>query len=383
MVTTQHSLAKFVGALVLSLINSASAHSADETCVVVLRSGGVLHGAVTVAGDRYVVAAPNRTIDVQAQQVLLVASSIEAAYEQQHSQLPHDNNDARLRLAEWCLRYNLLTQAEQELADARSIDQFDPRLPLFERRLAVAKKPKSARSVYQTAIAVDDGKSAAELNELESVAADLPPGTVERFTRKVQPLLVNSCTASGCHEAGGKQKFQLDRAVLHGLANRRITLRNLSATLAYVDRLSPPQSELLKMARRNHGGREHAATNPRLTAQLRQLGDWVELMAGTPAVPAPFPEPLVAAAAKSAPESHPLPTIPPTFLDRNVEPARHLEEIERDDKANFRESAEQLRPKAKVRFGAELRRWQPKDEFDPEIFNRASHTNESVGSEVQ
>jgi len=367
-----------LGALALALGVCHLLRAADETCVVVLRSGGVLHGAVSVEGDRYVIAAPNHTIDLQAQQVLLVAPSLQAAYDEQRAQMPRDNNDARLRLAEWCLRYNLLTQAAQELADARSIDEFDPRLPMFERRLAVAKKPRSARSIYQTAIADDDSKSEAELAELEAMAAELPPGAVERFTRKVQPLLVNSCTASGCHETGGKQQFQLDRAVLHGLANRRITLRNLSATLAYVDRLSPEQSELLRMARRNHGGRDHASSNPRLSAQLEQLGNWTELLAGTPAAPAAFQEPLVAErATDSLPESHPLPSIPSTFLDRNVERASHSELADDVD-----ESAKRLRPKAQVKFGADLRPWQPQDEFDPEIFNRANRKREPDGTGV-
>lgn len=384
MFSMRHSLGQTFSAIALSLCLCARAWSADETCVVVLRSGGVLHGAVTVAGDRYVVSMPNRTIDVQAQQVLLVAASIEAAYQQQRAQLPRDNNDARLRLVEWCLRYELLTQAEQELDDARAIDELDPRLPLFERRLTVAKKPKSSRSVYQTSIAIEDGKSTAELAELEALAADLPPGTVERFSRKLQPLLVNSCTAAGCHEAGGKQLYQLDRAVLHGLANRRITLRNLAATLAYVDRLSPQESELLKMARRTHGGREHAANNSRQVAQWKQLSEWTTLLAGNSAAPARFQEPRVSKrATDTLSKSHPLPSIPSTFLDRNVGPASHvIDAAENSDLAGEldEENADgRLRPPAKVRFGADLRPWQPQDEFDPEIFNRANRTSDSQG----
>lgn len=386
MFSTGQRLRRSFGAFALLFLVCAHAHAAEDSCVVVLRSGGVLTGAVTVSGDRYVVTSPNRTIDVQAQQVLLVAASMQIAYEQQCAQLPRDNNDARLRLVEWCLRHNLLTQAEQSLADARAIDQFDPRLPIFDRRLAVAKKPKHSRSVYQTVGSVDDSKSSVELVELEAMASELPPGIVERFTRKVQPLLVNSCTASGCHESGAKQQFQLDRAVLHGLANRRITLRNLSATLAYVDRLSPQESELLKMARRNHGGREHAALNPRQLAQLKQLGDWTEHLASRSGTPAPFREPFVARAVAKPHGTadvkfHPLPSIPSTFLDRNVEPASHAEaDASRVADGEEADSKGQLRPQAQVKFGADLRPWQPKDEFDPEIFNRANKSHDAGGT---
>lgn len=364
----RHNLGQMLCTIVLAAgAYCASTRASDESCVVLLRSGGVLYGAVSVHGERYVVSAPNRAIDVEARQVLLVAPNLQAAYEQQRQQLPADNNDLRLRLAEWCLRYDLLTQAEQELADARQIDQHDPRLPLLDRRLAVAKKPKKYHSVYQTSIAVGDNKSQAELEELEAVAAELPRGAVERFTRKVQPLLVNGCTAAGCHESGGAQKFQLDRAVLHGLSNRRITLRNLTATLALVDRMSPQQSELLKMARRNHGGRGHAALNSRQASQLKQLTEWLDMLAGTPRKPAAFQEPLVArAVVDPTPESRPSPSIPSTFLDREVQPASHVE------------AETPLRSKRKVKFGAELRKWQPKDEFDPEIFNRAQLEREAA-----
>jgi len=33
-----------------------------------------------------------------------------------------------------------------------------------------------------------------------------------------------------------------------------------------------------------------------------------------------------------------------------------------------------LRPKGEVKYGAKVKRWQPKDEFDPEIFNRSAAT---------
>src|SRR6185312_8747028 len=111
---------------------------------LVLRSGGVLVGQITQAGERYLVRGDKSQLDVAASQVLLVAKSLEDAYEQQRGQTPRPTAESHLVLAEWCLRYNLLDQAKRELADARQLDDHSPRLGLLERRLAVVLEPRAA-----------------------------------------------------------------------------------------------------------------------------------------------------------------------------------------------------------------------------------------------
>ena len=351
---------RFLCSLTLAVAICCSAIASEEEGVVVLRSGGVLHGKVSVSGERYVVTQPKSVVDVPAPQVLLVANSMDDAYERQRQQLPHDTTEAHLGLAEWCLRYNLIEPAEQELADARRLDPRDPRVALLERRLAVASQSKKKSPPSQApAKPHDDSPSKEELQKLDALVKELPPGVVERFTRKVQPLLVNNCTTSGCHQAGSQQDFQLDRAVLHGLSNRRITLRNLVATLALVDR-DAPQSELLSIPRHSHGGMDRPILGPRQESQLTQLFDWVGLVTETSVAT----EPIAALSDADTAPIQPLEPLgrrgkPSRFLDRNVAPA------------NFDDPQQPLRPKGEVKFGAEIKPWQPRDEFDPEIFNRS------------
>ena len=102
---------------------------------------------------------------------------------------------------------------------------------------------------------------------------------LELFTRKVQPVLVNNCTASKCHQPGGRQSFQLDRALLRGEANRRTTMQNLSATLALVDRAHPEVSPLLTVPRQTHGGMTGPVFGPRQEQAFKHLADWVALVA--------------------------------------------------------------------------------------------------------
>ena len=146
---------------------------------------------------------------------------------------------------------------------------------LLQRRLDVATRAASPRKTVEEEADDANLETAAEVVRLEQLAAALPAGAVERFTRKVQPLLVNNCTTSGCHQAGGKQVYQLDRAVLHGLSNRRTTLSNLAATLALVNRDAPQQSLLLTVPRTEHADMKQPILGSRQDQQFRQLAEWV------------------------------------------------------------------------------------------------------------
>jgi hypothetical protein len=353
---------EIVCAVALALMVCPSVTSTAEESVVVLRNGGVLHGKVSTSGERYEVTRSKSVVEVPTAQVLLVADSMLDAYHRQRQQLPRDTSEAHLGLADWCLRYSLLDSAAQELADARRLDPRDPRAALLERRLAVAREAKTQASGSASGELHEDTTAKDELRKLEAVAADLSPSAVERFTRKVQPLLVNSCTTSGCHHPGGEQSFQLDRAVLHGLSNRRITLRNLVATLELVNRDSPQQSDLLSIPRRTHGGMKRPVFGPRQKSQLEQLVDWVGMVTESevaaesevtaePVVAEPAPTSLHAWSSANSREQ------PPQFVDNLVMPT-NVEEMEA------------LLKKQPNQFGAELTPWAPKDEFDPEIFNR-------------
>ena len=348
----------FVCAVALALVVCPAATSAGAESVVVLRNGGVLHGKVSNSGERYGVTRSNSVVEVPSAQVLLVADSMVDAYQRQRQQLPRDTSEAHLGLAEWCLRYGLLQPATEELADARRLDPRDPRVALLERRLAVARNVKTPATDSVVSESHEDTTAKDELRKLEAAVIDLPPGAVEKFTRKVQPLLVNSCTTSGCHHPGGEQSFRLDRAVLHGLSNRRITLRNLVATLELVNYDSPQRSDLLSIPRRAHGGMKRPVFGPRQESQLTQLVDWIGMVTETGVHAEPI-------AAVAAPKVAPIETAapwnsagqPPRFVDRHVIPANA-------------EEMESLLRKQPNRFGADLKPWAQKDEFDPEIFNR-------------
>jgi hypothetical protein len=248
----------------------------NERGVILLQDGGVLEGQITRAADWYVVGRGGSQMQIAASRVLCVGRSLHDAYEYRRQHVTLSTADSHLALAEWCLRYNLVNEAADELENARKLDPRHARLALLERRLTATKD----RLVHQPTAnnAERPQASAGEQSASLSTSRDLPDGVLEMFTRKVQPVLVNNCTASKCHQPGGQQSFQLNRALLRGEANRRTTMQNLSATLALVNRDHPELSELLTVPRRTHGGMNGPVFGARQEQAFKHLADWVALV---------------------------------------------------------------------------------------------------------
>jgi hypothetical protein len=339
---------------------------------LVLHEGGALSGAIIRDGDRYVVTTAASEIMVPEANVELVCHSLEDAYRQQRGQIESPTAESHLELAEWCLRHDLLSEATRELQTARKHDARHPRLRLFERRIAVAREThratasgtQSVELETQVAAPQPTSENSADQGRFRLLLSDLPKGAVERFTRKVQPLLVNSCTSGGCHQRGSSQLFQLDRSLLHDMANRRSTMQNLTATLAIVDRDRPDQSPLLTVPRRAHGGMEKAVFGPHDAKLLMQLVDWVSLVTDEPP-----PASLPASEADTADAAQ-------TFGSKSSEAG--ASEADRPVESAVGQKPITLRPHSRVRYGAQLRPVRPKDEFDPEIFNRQVDPNSAA-----
>jgi hypothetical protein len=202
---------------------------------------------------------------------------------------------------------------------------------------------------------------AAQPGPNEALVAELPEGALEDFTRRVQPILANNCTTSGCHRVDGPQQFQLNRDLLHGMANRRSTMRNLVATLNLVNKETPLESELLAQASAAHGGME-APPLPLHQRELHQrLEEWVLLVSGQKPAEPELPDASVVLAGRGGSRKGGVVQVSgieaPT-LDDNVTTA-NFDDVAMPDSAAKR-----------MRVGVQLKKWSPRDEFDPEIFNR-------------
>jgi hypothetical protein len=321
--------------------------------IAVLQDGGVLTGEITLYGDRYLIRQPQGEINIATSRVLAICDSLQEAYQLQRHR-GERTVESHLGLADWCLRHNLLPEAARELADARRLGGVHLRLALLERRLVSAgrpsdshKPPKSPKSAATTS----KGDQATE-SPPALLPPDLPEDVVEHFTRRVQPILVNNCTMAGCHQPGSEQSFQLDRALLHGLGNRRTTRSNLAATLTLVDREQPHLSPLLTIPRQAHGGMSGPVFTPRHRAAFSHLVDWVRIVTQSQ----------------------------PTAISEIAEPT--ADENPQTEEASY--EADVLlaneyneRPKRRrVQFGAPSTGWRLKDEVNAESSNRVATPDE-------
>lgn len=352
--------------------------SAPVEQVIVLRDGGMLVGSVEQIDDRYKVTHGSIEMRVPVANVAQVASSLENAYQLRRKTVTRPTAEAHLGLAEWCLRHGLVGPAAQELAEARTLDAGHAQLEFLERRLALTRQHLAAEVARSEAPATEEEPVAATLAEPDpSGISELPPGAVELFTRKVQPVLVNTCTTSGCHQSGSEQAFQLDRAVLHGMSNRRTTMQNLSAALKLIDLELPHESRLLTIPRQSHAGMDDPLFGIRQDAAFRHLADWVALVTKETAKPAAHEfgtKAEIDLASADIADSGADETSAPSVKQSVYETLA----VEGD--LSFDSQSQAMAPI--VRHGVQLQRWRPRDEFDPEIFNRRYSTESAAVSDI-
>jgi hypothetical protein len=238
--------------------------------LLLLRNGNLLQGEITETGDGYRVVVVGGEIHVKASEVEFRCRTLEEGYQRKTTLIPPGDARAHLDLAMWCQRYGLIERAAEELARASDLEPGHPLIPLVERRIKMSFCPP-----VPTERPTEPRRLSPPPEELDRVVRDLPPGCVEEFTQAIQPLLVNRCSASGCHGPGNDNAFRLLRLPAARPASRRLTQRNLHSTLQWVDRDAPDRSKLLTVPIRAHGSAESAVFADEDRDQYQRIVDWV------------------------------------------------------------------------------------------------------------
>lgn len=339
-----------------------------QPSVLVLRTGRVLRGEITQVGDRFTISIGDTDeVSVPVASVDFRCHSLDDAYRRLAERLTRTATAAQhLTLAEWCLTNELLPQAAEQLIAAHRLEPENAEVTRFERRLHLA-----ARRGETTAAAPRAKSSAVNVKlepqvDLDQFTRQLPSGMVEQFTSSIQPLLMNRCGASACHGPNATTEYRLARPAAGRQAWRRLTQRNLYATLQFVDKETPLSSELLRQATQAHGKSRQAPIDPRETESLRQLAQWLtryhpQAVAAGNAAPAP--------AVLSQSRSN---------TDSQVELVTHLEPIPKPSQetksaaTNSPAATSGTSPKPRTE-NAPSPADEAKDPFDPAAFNRRHH----------
>ena len=410
------SLALVVVAPVVAVVSTASVGLAQGSAVasqsdegaLVLRNGSLLQGEITQTGDGFDVVVEGGRIHVKAGDVEFPCRTLEEGYQRKRALIQPGDLREHLDLAQWCQRYGLLELAAEELARARALDPTHPLIPLIERRIKMSLcRPQPAE---RPAERVDPSPSP---EELDRSVREMPPGSVEEFTKTIQPLLVNRCSAAGCHGPGSDHEFRLLRIPSGRPASRRLTQRNLHGTLAWIDRDDPARSKLLTVPIQPHGSAE-AIFADHERDQYQRIVNWV-YQAARPASPI---NPIAAEPKQELPPhvrppwlaksaAHTAPVTPPTDDPSNVVPAVPLPNGSSSDAlgaalltsprrgagsgdprtpqagaVGFGRGGNPLISDPMVAGGTGLPQVAPVDPFDPEVFNRRFFPEKRTSTQI-
>ncbi len=242
--------------------------------VLLLRNGEVLQGKIAEVGDFYYVAVPNGQVRIRAADVETACRTLQEGYRFKRQNIRLPSAQEHLRLGQWCLRHGLVDEAQQELAEAVRLQPDHPLLPLLRRRIEMAHQAKDTASPTSTA-----ASSPREGSEVENWVRSLPSGVVEQFSQSVQPILLNNCTASGCHGPAEQNRFSLLKPPTGQLATRRLTQRNLASTFQWINPKDPLRSPLLTVPRAPHGSAKTAIFGNPHSEAYQRLVRWVLLAA--------------------------------------------------------------------------------------------------------
>lgn len=265
--------------LLMAMVASAQTTPPPADGVLLLRSGRVLAGKISRAGDRYLVTLPLGEIRVRADEVEMVGATLGHLYAAKRAIMGPASAEAHLDLATWCLTQKLWTEAQRELETAAQLEPRHPRLALLERRLAGDQQAATARPTTTPDTPSAAAKSLPAIDDSAGELVDLPKEAVETFTATVQPILNNHCSTTGCHSPTSTTSFRLAR-LPYGRPNFRVTQQNLRTVLKLVDRENPSQSLLLTSTIKPHGHSHEAVFKARDTAKYRQLVAWVQQVSG-------------------------------------------------------------------------------------------------------
>jgi len=345
-----------------------------DRSALLLVNGEVIEGRITRVGDRYHVVLPTGEIRIKASDVQFHCASVEEVYRHRRATMHVGRVEEHLELAAWCHRYGLLDQAARELDDAAAAEPRHPRIPLLRRRIELALHPPQTSTSPVVPVSQPEPSEA----DLDRLVRSMPPGTVETFTRTIQPLLVHGCAAAECHGPRSENRFRLLRTPVGHPPSRRLTQRNLFSTIQCVDPDQPDASPLLTAPVHPHGtAKEPIFIGPGL-AHYRELVQWVRQAAardagpGDPASVPSEPEPVPQLPAMPAPLATPDATRPTTAFNVHrpaAVPQRSVVDLAFPDREQV------LKPVPRVQRGADIAAFQPADPFDAEVFNRQFRLN--------
>lgn len=255
--------------------------------ILALHNGQVITGKVLRDGDRYVVTlGESATVRIPVTAVEFHGDNLRHVYRLKEAAVVTSDISSQLRLAQWCIRHGLLTDAERLLkrtTPQRHLTQWSD----LQRRLKLARRPAAVTSAPQAVTTASKPPP-----ELEDILTSISTPSLQQFTSFVQPLLLNRCSTATCHGAQSKSSFKLIKPSRGRAIPTRYTQRNLYNTWQTLNLQKPDQSSLINITTAPHGGTVALFTQ-REWDQYQRLVTWVRRATrkNPPPMPPDFEQP--------------------------------------------------------------------------------------------
>ncbi len=242
--------------------------SQELNTYVLLTNGRLLEGYVIRSESGYRVQMNNGiAIIIPPHEVDLHCATSAELFEHLRINTDPNNVSEQIDLFRWCCRYGLRSESEWQLqriqrltGDARTIQQLRTELDSrFNSRPAFAERSVSFEEEQMIEVESTDGLGTRD--QIELARASLVGDGFRHFASDIQAKLINGCTASGCHNSADTI-MPLSFISRGRPVTRRMTEHNLFQVLKFVDRTSPDESLILRMAATRHGHKNDEQAEP-------------------------------------------------------------------------------------------------------------------------
>ncbi len=334
-----------------TVANASSRPSVSRPCVL-LANGNVLFGTAKQQGEWILILnGEDNVSQLPRQQVVCWAPSIEDLYQYRVDRRIAGDLSALARDAQWCLDYELYSQAASLIREIWAIDPDSKLAQSLEKqirnRTAGPEEPTvTIPSVQTTSHTVSDVPAALNLAELKV------------FASQVQPMLANRC--GSCHSDPSDREWSLHLPPHGARPSSRMTRENWQRSIKMIDANAPDQSLLLTKAVSSHGGVE-SPLDARDAKAIASLRLWIQRTAASilaspnedSSIDSILPPPVV---------------LPGAFADSSMNSDRGFGTLAEPPK----DLSNKTPVPTKSPIGAS-RLPQVANPFDPEIFNRKFH----------
>jgi len=246
----------------------------DRPSTLVMHSLDVVEGVVLQREGVFRVQVDDGVLVIPAGSILFECGSREEAYLLLKPRVLPNNAADHISLAKWCIKNELLEQAQEEVQAAVRLnpDNEENRFMMkyVDELLNPYRIPEDAQGYRR------DRFNLAEsfLKEAEPLGG-MTRSQAREFTSRVQPILLNSCATARCHRVGNPDTEGFHLKPLGGYQSLQVTEFNLEQIQKQLDRREPYQSPLLRAHRQTDGPIRSPFDKPQGEHLERTILSWI------------------------------------------------------------------------------------------------------------